>query len=71
MKLKSGAKYKILCDYKNHYDHDTVLAGTIVEVDHISPWFTDESNIRYTMVYFKNSIPLFLHEFEAIAEEVI
>jgi hypothetical protein len=70
MKLKTGGKYRILCEYKNHYDGELLEAGKIVEVSHVSIWYTENSDVRYALVWLKDSFPIFSHIFELIAEEV-
>jgi hypothetical protein len=69
MKIKNGAKYRILCDYTQEYGKEKLKAGDNVEVDHISCWNGSDTSTRYGLVYFKDSFPIFAHIFEFIAEE--
>jgi hypothetical protein len=70
MKLKTGGKYRILCEYKNHYDGELLEVGSIVEVSQVTTWYTKNSDICYALVWLKNSFPIFSHVFKLIAEEV-
>jgi hypothetical protein len=70
LKIKSGQKYKILCDYKCVRDNEYLKAGSIVTVDCYVPWGNyGHSSIRYGVVQFKDCFRIFAHDFEMIAEE--
>jgi hypothetical protein len=67
MKIKSGTKYRILCDYGHQHDRERLRAGDIVEVDRIVCMSSRETH--YGLIYFKNNFPILMHIFESIAEE--
>jgi hypothetical protein len=68
MKIKSGVKYRILCEYQNS-PGELLKAGDVVEAEKVICWGGAGTWTRYGLVFFKDSFPIFAHIFEMIAEE--